>query len=247
MSAVAAVVGGAALVGAAATVYSANSAKSATRDASNAAIAQQQAALEQQSQMSAPYRALGESAIPQLQTLLGIGKPGESPQATTDAQLAALRNTPGYKFQQEQGTQNTVNAASAMGLSLSGNTLEGLSKFNQGLADTTFQQAVGNYENVVGLGQASAAGQAANIGNAAANTGNILMNQGNTLAGINANEAAGITKSIGNASNQYQTLAGLSDPGGGVNFGVGINGRGADPAFNAGNSAGDLTGLPGYP
>lgn len=244
---VAAIAIGGAVVGAAGSAVAGSEAAGATRDASRAAISAQDRALAQQDRMSLPYRNLGESAIPQLQTLLGITPAGTTPnKATSDAQLAALRNTPGYQFQQQQGTQNTVNQASAMGLSLSGNTLEGLSKFNQGLADTTYQQQVGNLENLVNTGQAAAAGQAANIGNAAANTGNILMNEGNTLAGINANTAAGITKSIGNASNQYQTLAGLSDPSGGVNLGYGTNGMGADPSFNAGNSAGDLVGLPGY-
>lgn len=174
--------------------------------------------MNEQSRLSQPYRDLGQSAIPQLQSLLGIGKPGQSAQATSDAQLATLRNTPGYQFQQQQGQQNTINAASAQGMSLSGNTLEGLSKFNQGLADTTYQQAVGNLENTVNTGQAAAAGQAANVGNAAANIGNTLVNQGNTMAGIDANVAAGISKSVGNASNQYvtnQTLNGLNNPGGG--------------------------------
>lgn len=244
---VAAVAIGAAAVGAAGTAVAGSEAAGATRDASNAAIAQQQTALGQQDRLSAPYRQLGESAIPQLQTLLGISPAGQSSKAVSDAQLQALRNTPGYQFQQQQGTQNTINSASAMGMGLSGNTLEGLSKFNQGLADTTYQQSVGNLENLVNTGQAAAAGQAANVGNAAANTGNILMNKGNTLAGIDANTAAGVTKSIGNAYNNYQTLSGLSNPGGGSNLGVGINGMGADPAFNAGNSPGDLAGLPGYP
>src|SRR5207302_4056878 len=79
---------------------------------------------------------------------------------------------------------------------------------------------VGNLENVAGIGQAAAAGQAANIGNAATNVGNIAIGQGNTLAGIYANEAAGITKSIGNAYNTYelnQTLQGLGYGGGGYN------------------------------
>lgn len=208
MSAVAAAVGVAAVVGAGATAYASNKSAHATKDASNAAIKQQQDALQQQAQLSQPYRDLGSSAIPQLQALLGIGPAGQNPQSVTDA----LRNTPGYKFQQEQGTLNTVNAASAQGMSLSGNTLEGLSKFNQGLADTTYQQTVGNLENTVNTGQAAAAGQAANVGNAAANIGNTLVNQGNTLAGIQANEAAGLTKSIGNAANQYQTLRGLQSP-----------------------------------
>lgn len=212
---VAAAIVGAAVVGGVGTAVAGSEAAGATKSASNAAIQQQQMALQQQATLSAPYRSLGESAVPKLQQLLGIGPAGQSAQATTDAQLAALRNTPGYQFQQQQGTQNTVNAASAQGMSLSGNTLEGLSKFNQGLADTTYQQTVGNLENTVNTGQAAAAGQAANVGNAASNIGNTLVNQGNTLAGIDVNTAAGITKALGNGANQYmtnQTLQGLSNP-----------------------------------
>jgi hypothetical protein len=206
-------------------------AASATTSASNAAIAQQQSALQQQAALSTPYRALGEGAIPTLQSLI---TPGPS-------QTATLRQLPGYQFAQEQGTTATENAASAMGLALSGNTLQGLSKFNQGLADTTFQQQVGNLENVVGLGQAAAAGQAANIGNAASNISNTLIGQGQTLAGIDANVAAGLTKAAGNAANQYitqNTLAGLNQYGGPTGadiYGAGFPSAGGyDPVANPG-------------
>jgi hypothetical protein len=227
----AAVVGGA-VIGAAGSAYAGSQAASATQNATNASISAQQQALAQQAQMSAPYRALGESAIPQLQSLLGLG--GKDP-------TAALRATPGYQFEQQQGTRGTLNAASSMGMALSGNTLEGLSQFNQGLADTTYQQAVGNAENVVGLGQAAAAGQAANIGNAANNISGALINQGNNIAGIDANEIAGITKSIGNAGNQYvmaNTLAGLGNPGAG-GFSQQDYG-GAPSGWYAGGQTGDL-------
>lgn len=196
------------VIGAAGSVAAGAEAADATKSASNAAISQQQQALQQQAELSQPYRNLGQSAIPQLQGLLGLN--GQDP-------TAALRATPGYQFQQQQGTQNTLNAASAQGMNLSGNTLEGLSKFNQGLADTTYQQAVGNAQNVVDQGQAAAAGQAANIGNAADNISSNLINQGNTLAGIDANTIAGISKSVGNGANQAitaNTLAGLNSPGG---------------------------------
>lgn len=195
--------------GVAATAYSAHEAAGATRDATNAAINQQNTALDKQSSLSAPYRALGESAIPTLQGLLGIN--GGDPTKT-------LQNTPGYQFAKDQGLTSTVNQASAMGLGLSGNTLEGLDKFSTGLASQTYQNQVGNFENVAGMGQAAAAGQAANIGNAAANNSNLIMNQGNTMAGIDANLAAGITKSVGAGANQYMmqnTLKGLQSPGGG--------------------------------
>jgi hypothetical protein len=206
----AAVVG--AVVSGAATAYAGHEASSATKNASNAAIQQQQSALAQQAQLSAPYRQLGESAIPQLQSLLGLG-PGGSAGA-----LDTLRQTPGYQFAQEQGTKGTLNAASAQQMTISGNTLEDLAKFNQGLADTTYQQNVGNTLNAVNTGQAAAAGYASNVGNTANNISSNLINQGNTQAGIDVNTIAGITKSLGNAANQYttnNTLQGLSQSGGG--------------------------------
>lgn len=202
----AAVVGGALISGVGSAVAGGEAA-GATRDASRAAITEQQAGLAQQATLSKPYRDLGESEIPTLKNLLGIG--GADP-------TKALEATPGYQFAKTQGLDATKNAATSMGLGLSGNTLEGLDKFSTGLASQTYQQAVGNAENVVNSGQAAAAGQAANVGNAAGTISGIQVNQGNTLAGIDANTAAGITKSIGNAGNQYitaTTLQGLQNPG----------------------------------
>lgn len=245
---VAAAVVGAAVIGAAGTAYAGSQAASATNSATNASIAEQNSALAQQAQLSAPYRNLGQSAIPTLQGLLGISSP--SPQqsggnstpgydpssgyrigpngvvnqmipssgATPSGPAAFgggtpeqfLQNTPGYQFTLNQGLDATKNAAAASGMLLSGNTLQGLNQYAAGLADQTYQQQVGNLENVVGMGQAAAAGQAANIGNAASTISGNLINQGNTLAGIDANTVAGITKSIGNGVNNYTTLSTLN-------------------------------------
>ncbi len=203
---VAAAVVGAAAIGAAGTAVAGSEAAGATKDATNAAISQQQAALNQQAELSKPYRALGESAIPTLQGLLGMN--GQDP-------TKALQATPGYQFAKNEGLQATVNQASAMGMGLSGNTLQGLDRFATGLADQTYQQSVANQMGLVDIGQAAAAGQAANVGAASNNISNAMINQGNTLAGIDANTVAGITKSIGNGANQYmmyQTLQGLNNP-----------------------------------
>lgn len=213
---------GAAVIGGVGTAVAGSEAAGATKSATNAAITEQNSALAQQQQLNAPYNQLGQSAIPQLQSLLGITPAGTSPataQANSAAQLSALRNTPGYQFQQQEGTTNTLNSANASGLLNSGNTLTGLSEFNQGLADTTFQQAVGNAQNTVNTGQAAATNQAANIGSAANNISNATIAQGNTLAGIDANTIAGITKSIGGAANNattLNTLQGLNGGGGGA-------------------------------
>lgn len=145
--------------------------------------------------------------------------------------LAELRNMPGYQFTQKEGNDATKGSFGAMGLGLSGNTLKALDTFNTGLADSTYQSEVNNLQNVVGIGEAAATGQAANIGNAAGQIGNIAIGQGNTLAGIDANVIAGITRAGSNAYNNYttqRTLAGLmgNDVSGG-------SAAGSDAFFNS--------------
>ena len=189
---VAAAIAGAAVVGAGATLYASDQASSATKDASNAAIQQQQSALAQQKEMAQPYTDLGKQAIPTLENLLGIGKPGgPSAQAT-------LENMPGYQFAKQQGIDATKAGAASMGLALSGNTLAGIDQYSTGLASQTYENEINNLYRVAGLGQASAAGQAANIQAGASNIGNIGINQANTLSGIRSNEAAGIGNIAGN-------------------------------------------------
>ena len=206
------VAGGIAAAGA--TIYSANKAAGATQNSTNAAISAQESAQQKQQALNAPYANIGTGgAIQQYQNLLGIGGDPNNAQKT-------LENTPGYKFTQQQGNQATVNQASAMGLGLSGNTLEGLSQFNAGLADQTYQNAVGNAQNAVTIGQNAAAGTGAGVLQTGSNIAGALINQGNTLAGINVNEAAGLTKALSGGINQattLNTLAGLTNPGGGVN------------------------------
>ena len=137
--------------------------------------------------------------------------------STPASQQAALAGTPGYQFALQQGLQSTKAQATAMGMGLSGNTLAALDQYSTGLADQTYQQRVGNLEGVVGVGQAAAAGQAANIGQAAANMGNIQMAQGQSLAGIAMNQGAAYSNILGNAAGQYatyNTLKGLQGGGG---------------------------------
>jgi hypothetical protein len=190
----------------------ASTAARATNRASNAAIQQQQQALAQQERLAAPYTALGQQAIPAYQQLLGIGADGK-----LDPKLAqeTLRNMPGYQFAQQEGQRGTLQAAGAMGMGMSGNTLAALERYNVGLADQTYQDELRNLLAPIGIGQAAASGQAANIGGAAANIGNIQQQQGQNLANIGMNRAAGITGAIGQGVNSYvtqQTLQNLMSP-----------------------------------
>jgi hypothetical protein len=191
----AAIIGGA-VVGAAGSGLAAHSAASATTSATNANIAQQQSALAQQATLSKPYRDLGSAAIPQYEGLLGIGPQGAAGIGP------ALEQTPGYQFTQSQGETGILNAASAAG-GVGGNTLAALDTYNTGLASGTYQNEVADIGGAVASGQAAAAGQAQNVGTAAGNIGSAITNQGNTTAGIDANLAAALTKTAGNATNQY--------------------------------------------
>lgn len=205
-----------AVAAAGATVYAANSASSATKSSTNAAINAQQTAQQKQQALNAPYAAIGtgtngnNGAISQYQNLLGLGPQGAA------GEQAALAQTPGYQFTQQQGIGATKNAATASGMSLSGNTLAALDTFNTGLADSTYQNAVGNAQNAVTIGQNAAAGTGAGIMQTGQGIASSLTNEGNTIAGINVNEAAGITKALSGGVNQattLNTLAGLNNPG----------------------------------
>lgn len=201
---------GAAVVGGVGSAVAGNQAAKATEGSTNAAIGEQNAALQQQATLAAPYTGLGQAAIPQYENLLGIGAGG------TGSIQAALAQTPGYQFTQQQGETGILNAASAQG-GIGGNTLAALDQYNTGLAQGTYQQQLGDVQGAVGLGQAAAAGQATNIGTAAGNISGALINQGQTTAGIDANEAAGISKAIGGAANQgieAQTIGALNAQGG---------------------------------
>ena len=57
--------------------------------------------------------------------------------------------------------QATQAGANAMGLGLSGNTLQALNQYGQGLAQTSYQQELQNLLNPIQIGQGAAAGLAA--------------------------------------------------------------------------------------
>jgi hypothetical protein len=197
---------------AAGSVASSMIAANAVRDAAKTASNAQKYAIEQSAKLSAPYRGLGEAAIPAYQRLLGIGAGGQQDPAQMNAQLAQM---PGYQFQQQQGNDATKRQASAMGLGLSGNTLKALSDYNQGLASTSYQQQLQNLLQPIDVGQASSAGQASSVQAGANNLGNIAMNRGNQMAGIGANTISGVSTALNQGMQNQQTLKtlqGLQQP-----------------------------------
>lgn len=205
MSFVATAIVGAGVIGAAGTAIAGGEAASATKGSTNASISEQNKILNQQQQNEQPYLNLGAGAIGQYQDLLGIGPNGQAGAQSTLAQ------TPGYQFAKTQGLQATQNQANATGMGLSGNTLEALDTFSTGLADSTYQQAVGNASQAVGFGQAAAAQQATNLGNAGNNISSALLNQGTNQANIDINTIAGISKNLGGAASNFATNTTLNN------------------------------------
>jgi hypothetical protein len=225
MSGVAAAIVGTGVVAAGATIASGAMSAGATKDASNAAITEQQAALQQQAQLSQPYRDLGTNNIQTYQNLLTGQGTGSAPGTAAPGSAAAganientLQSMPGYKATLATGTEAAERSAAASGLNLSGNQVAGVEQYGAQLADSTYQQQLNDALQPIQIGQAAAAGQAANVGTSANNISNALINQGNNQANIDANTVAGITKAGSNATNQYltyNTLQGLNNPGGG--------------------------------
>lgn len=253
---VAAAVIGAAVVGAAGSAYAGSEAASATGKASNAAISEQQQALQQQATLSQPYRDLGTNNIQTYQNLLtgangpnGPATPG-SPGAGANIEQT-LQTMPGYQATLDTGVEAAKRSSAASGLNLSGNQVAGVQAFGSQIADSTYQQQLNNLLQPIQLGQAAAAGQAANVGTSASNIGNIGINQGNNVANIDANEIAGITRAGSTAANQlitYNTLQGLNNPAGGGGGAPATPTYGApanfDGSLNYGSSAPATT--PGY-
>lgn len=139
----------------------------------------------------------------QLGNVLGLNGPAGNNQA-----MQTLQNTPGYQFQLQQG-DNAINAqAAATGMNASGNQALALSKFNQGLAGTTYNNYVSQLQPYLGASNAAAGGVAGvNMGQ-----GNALAGQYDTLANLNYQTQTG----IGNA-NANADLAGLTASGNAMN------------------------------
>jgi hypothetical protein len=195
-------------IGAAGSIIAGQSAGNAIRSSTNASIAEQQQAQAEQQKLLAPYQQAGAGA---LNTLTQLTTPGANQEAT----LASL---PGYQFAKTEGLTATENAATSMGLGLSGNTLRGLDTFASGLADQTWGQEVNAVQGVANMGEAAAAGQANNIGNAANNISSLTQGAGVNIANIDINTIAGISKALGGAANTAitsQTLASLLQQGSG--------------------------------
>lgn len=117
------------------------------------------AARQEANQQLQPYSEFGNAAQQQLRYELGLGgtgtgeagslsgkygmeqykqDPGYTPMVNS---LEELQQTPGYKFQLQQGLQGVNNSAAARGSLLSGKQLKGVNNYAQGVASQGYQSA----------------------------------------------------------------------------------------------------------
>ena len=185
-----------AIGGAAISASGANKAADKQKKAAKKAAQAQKDALAQQMALAKPYVEAGKNALAEYQKLA----PYE------DFGMKQFQADPGYNFRMAEGLKGLERSAAARGLLQSGGTLKGIQQYGQNLASSEYENAFSRYLSqrearmdpyryLTGVGQAAAAGQAANVGTTGAALADIAAQRGN----VQAAQAAGAAGAIGNA------------------------------------------------
>jgi hypothetical protein len=226
-------------------VYSANKGAAASKAAANTqAAAQGQAIDEQRRQFDAiqkllkpyitagkpdltqPYVQAGPGALQGMQGLAGLRGAGEQQAAINQIQQSA-------QFQElaRQGEQGILQNAAATGGLRGGNVQAALAQFRPSLLNQLIESQYGKLagltslgstsaQNLLGVGQASAAGTAAAGQQSAQNIGNLMVGQGQAqaagqigAANAFAQGASGVTGAIGSGMQNYMLMNALNKGG----------------------------------
>ena len=169
---------------------------------------------------AAPSRDLQQASINQIMLRLGLTPPEGSGVAVDQGSglfgsllqpfnADGLQDEPGYRFTRDEGMRGLQNTAAARGGLYSGATLRDATRFNQGLAETTYGNAFNrnmNQRNAVFNMLTGANSNASGTVNNAFNMGqNAATNMGNNLMmGANDRANAGLARASlwSNALNQ---------------------------------------------
>lgn len=211
---VAAAVLGAGALSAGASIWGANKAANAQTSAANAGIQNQREMYETNKAVLAPYINAGVGGLDNLKewinptsgnnvlsSLIRLVTPGAD---MTDT----LRSTPGYQFQENQGTRAIMNRLASRGLGGSaGAVARGIGQYVTGLADSTWGNVVDKTRSVFDTGYNALSGLV--------NTG---LTAGGALAGIGTKTADAISSGLTGMGNAQ--AAGYNAIGAGIgNFG----------------------------
>lgn len=217
----------ASVAGSAISANAAGDAASLQAGAANNAAAVQQHMYDLTRGDLAPFRTGGASAFNSLLDRL--------PQlsSTFNPTTAQLEQTPGYRFQMDQGLKSVQNSYAAKGLANSGAALKGAAGFTTGLAQSTWMdqlkadmsQKLQQYNMLLSPAQLGE-NAAAQTGNAGTQAGSGIANSLITAGGAQAagtiggaNALAGGLGNIGNLISQYPFLNRLLGQGSGGSTG----------------------------
>lgn len=196
---------GAAVVGGMATTAASNKQASATRAASAAqtasgdvAVAEQRRQFDAMRELFAPFVEGGNTAFTAQQNLIGLG--GEEAQQNA---ISAIQQGSEYREMVRSGENAILQNASATGGLRGGNTQASLAQFRPQALNDLINQQYSRLGGISQLGQAAAAGQAAQGSAISTNISNLQQSQG-------AAQAAALLQQgqiQANALNQYGQLA----------------------------------------
>lgn len=155
----------------------------------------------------APYRNAGKQGLNAFLYEMGLA-------AKPNTFYKGFQETPGYKFQFDQGTQAVNALAGARGGLNSGRTMQELTGFGQGLASQEYGKHLDRLTGITNMGTSAAANQASAGQNYANNAGNALMAGGQAQAQGYINGANAISGGFNNALGAYQYQQMLGKMGG---------------------------------
>ena len=185
--------------------------------------------------LTKPYIEAGPGAVQAMQGLAGLRGPAEQ-----QAAIDQIKNSAQFQELAKQGEQGILQNASATGGLRGGNVQAALSQFRPALLNQLIESQYGKLagltslgstsaENLLRLGQASAAGTAAAGQQSAQNIGNLMVGQGAAQAGgiMGAANAQiqgqqGITSAISGGLQNYQLMQALNKPS--LTSGIGTGG-----------------------
>lgn len=165
---------GGSLASAGANIYAADRAADAAQVSADNANRLQRDIYRQNRKDYTPYRVAGYAGLNELTRMLGLGDEGYQEDELTNA----LRATPGYQFQMDEGQKAIERSAAAQGGVLSGRTMKDLRRFSQGLADQTYNTRLNQLAGLSGTGQTATGSTAAAGQNYASQAGQNMMAAG---------------------------------------------------------------------
>jgi hypothetical protein len=181
----------------------ASEAAGATTGASRQAIEEQRRQFDEVQRLLAPFVSGGESALTEQLSLLGLGG--------AEAEQAAIRRieeSPTFEALTQQGEEAILQQASATGGLRGGNVQRALAEFRPAVLSQLIEQQFGRLQGVSGLGQASAAQQAAAAQQTGAGISGLFGQQGAAQAQAALAGGAARSQLFGDVSGGLGFLAG---------------------------------------